>query len=90
MYSCRLFKLHTMSHVESVEENTGNPYRNRRQLEDDGGLLDEIDALGPPESLLGDRHAVYDARGAQYLCRSEEPLFATLGARVRRRRSAST
>lgn len=52
MYSTLLLnKAH--SHVEPVEEDTGNPERNLGQIEQDPDLDYEVNSLGPSQSFLG-------------------------------------
>lgn len=65
---------HTTAHVEAMEKNSRNPQCRLRQFYHRPRLVYEVDALGPPQSLVCGRQTFHDAGRAQSLLRCEVPL----------------
>lgn len=74
-----LFLDHAEPHVKSMEEDSGYPKCNLRQVEHDTGLVDEVDALGSPQSFFCRRDAIDNAWRALNLVRRERPLICHRG-----------
>ena len=83
MYAAFFFN-HVESHVEAMEKDAGHPQGDLRDVENDAGLVYEIDALSSSQPLLRQRKLpfYYAGRARHFVC-SEVPL---VGSRLRRSR----
>jgi hypothetical protein len=52
---------HAEAHKKPVKEDPSNPQRDLRQVEHHASLVDKIDTLCSPESLLRGRYPINDA-----------------------------
>lgn len=75
MVNAALLLNHTVSHVESMEEDACNPKSDLGQIEQDAGLVDEVNTFGASKSFFRRGNSIQNARRAQCLVVSEVPLI---------------